>query len=119
MHYIDECNENVPSKGTILCLHGEPSWSFLYRKMIPPLVQAGYRVVVPDFIGFGKSDKYVDMTNYTHEMHLFCLKHLMDALDLRENITLVCQDWGGTKLISTIDLTVNKFILKRRDVKIS
>jgi len=95
MHYIDESNENIQIKGTILCLHGEPSWSFLYRKMIPPLVQAGYRVVVPDFIGFGKSDKYVDMTNYTHEMHLFCLKHLMDALDLRENITLVCQDWGG------------------------
>ena len=95
MHYIDESNENIQVKGTILCLHGEPSWSFLYRKMIPPLVQAGYRVVVPDFIGFGKSDKYVDMSNYTHEMHLFCLKHLMDALDLRENITLVCQDWGG------------------------
>ena len=95
MHYIDESDENVQLKGTILCLHGEPSWSFLYRKMVPPLVQAGYRVVVPDFIGFGKSDKYVDMNNYTHEMHLFCLKYLLDSLELTENVTLVCQDWGG------------------------
>ena len=95
MHYIDERKENSSLKGTILCLHGEPSWSFLYRKMIPPLVEAGYRVVVPDFIGFGKSDKYVAMENYTHEMHLFCLKYLMDSLDLNKDITLVCQDWGG------------------------
>ena len=97
MHYIDESDKNVPLKGTILCLHGEPSWSFLYRKMVPPLVQAGYRVVVPDFIGFGKSDKYVDMNNYTHEMHLFCLKYLLDSLELTENVTLVCQDWGGMR----------------------
>ena len=95
LHYIDERKDNSSLKGTILCLHGEPSWSFLYRKMIPPLVEAGYRVVVPDFIGFGKSDKYVDMENYTHEMHLFCLKYLMDSLDLKKDITLVCQDWGG------------------------
>ena len=67
--------------------------------MIPPLVQAGYRVVVPDFIGFGKSDKYFDKTNYTHEMHLFCLKYLMDTLDLKTGVTLVCQDWGGKQII--------------------
>ena len=63
--------------------------------MVPSLVQAGYRVVAPDFIGFGKSDKYSDMKNYTHEMHLFCLKHLMDTLNLKSGVTLVCQDWGG------------------------
>ena len=63
--------------------------------MVPSLVQAGYRVVAPDFIGFGKSDKYSDMTNYTHEMHLFCLKYLMDSLNLKSGVTLVCQDWGG------------------------
>ena len=66
--------------------------------MVPVLVQAGYRVVVPDFIGFGKSDKYSAMANYTHEMHLFCLKHLMEGLDLTSRVTLVCQDWGGIKL---------------------
>ena len=66
-----------------------------HRKMVPSLVQAGYRVVAPDFIGFGKSDKYSDMKNYTHEMHLFCLKHLMDTLNLKSGVTLVCQDWGG------------------------
>ena len=66
--------------------------------MVPPLVQAGYRVVVPDFIGFGKSDKYSAMANYTHEMHLFCLKHLMEGLDLTSGVTLVCQDWGGITL---------------------
>ena len=97
MHYVDERPpaQMHSDKETILCLHGEPSWSFLYRKMVPKLVQSGYRVVVPDFIGFGKSDKYADMENYTHEMHLFCLRHLMDQLDLGNNITLVCQDWGG------------------------
>ena len=70
-----------------------------HRKMIPPLVKAGYRVVVPDFIGFGKSDKYFDKANYTHEMHLFCIKYLMDALDLKSGVTLVCQDWGGKRII--------------------
>ena len=79
--------------------------------MIPPLVQAGYRVVVPDFIGFGKSDKYSAATNYTHEMHLFCLKHLMEGLDLTSGVTLVCQDWGGIILIS--------FCSKKTKVKIA
>ena len=72
-----------------------------HRKMVPSLVQAGYRVVAPDFIGFGKSDKYSDMKNYTHEMHLFCLKHLMDTLNLKNGVTLVCQDWGGKLFYNT------------------
>jgi len=103
MHYIDESpHSNIPQKGIILCLHGEPTWSFLYRNMVPSLVQAGYRVVAPDFIGFGKSDKYSDKTNYTHEMHLFCLKHLMDTLNLKSGVTLVCQDWGGLIGLSVV-----------------
>ena len=79
-----------------------------HRKMVPSLVQAGYRVVAPDFIGFGKSDKYSDMTNYTHEMHLFCLKYLMDSLNLKSGVTLVCQDWGG--MIWNLNLSYIMFI---------
>lgn len=89
MHYVDEgAGDDV-----ILCLHGEPTWSYLYRKMIPPLA-AHYRVVAPDLIGFGKSDKYASMDDYTYEMHYQSLVSFVRALDLR-HITLVCQDWGG------------------------
>ena len=100
MHYIDE----GPKEGskTILCLHGEPSWSFLYRKMVPVLVRAGYRVVVPDFIGFGKSDKYTNPNNYTHELHMATLRLLLDHLGLSENVILVCQDWGGLTGLSVV-----------------
>ena len=104
MHYVDE----GPKEGskTILCLHGEPSWSFLYRKMVPVLVDAGYRVVVPDFIGFGKSDKYTNANNYTHEMHMATVRLLLDHLGLSENVTLVCQDWGGLTGLSVVkDMT--------------
>ncbi len=66
MHYVDEGPRDAAR--TVLLLHGEPSWSFLYRKMVPVLADAGYRVVVPDFIGFGKSDKYTSPDNYTHEV---------------------------------------------------
>lgn len=92
VHYIDEGPRDATE--TILCLHGEPSWSFLYRHMVPGLVRAGYRVVVPDFIGFGKSDKFTFPESYTHDMHCMTLRLLLDHLRLR-NITLVCQDWGG------------------------
>jgi haloalkane dehalogenase len=78
---------------TFLCLHGEPTWGYLYRKMIPPLQEEG-RVVVPDFVGFGRSDKYTEREEYTYEMHYDSLVAFIEALDL-ENITLVCQDWGG------------------------
>jgi haloalkane dehalogenase len=91
IHYIDEGNH--ASGETILCLHGEPSWSYLYRKMIPPLA-AQHRVIAFDWIGFGRSDKYVEIEDYTFDMHYATLKAVITALDLH-NITLVCQDWGG------------------------
>jgi len=98
VHYLDEGPRHGP---VILCLHGEPAWSFLYRKMIPGLVGAGYRVIVPDFIGFGKSDKYTNPDNYTHEMHCFVLRKLLDHLNISK-MTLVCQDWGGLIGLTTV-----------------
>eukprot|EP01050_Picozoa_sp_SAG11_P032208 SAG11_NODE_10358_length_837_cov_1.272358_2_plen_74_part_00 len=72
MHYVDE--GPVDAKEVVLCLHGEPSWSYLYRKMIPTLAAAGYRVIAPDFVGFGKSDKFTSMSDYTHAMHSATLR---------------------------------------------
>jgi haloalkane dehalogenase len=77
-----------------LCLHGEPTWSYLYRKMIPVFTAAGHRVVAPDLIGFGRSDKLVRKRDYSFPLHRSLLLQLIERLDLR-NITLVCQDWGG------------------------
>jgi haloalkane dehalogenase len=91
IHYVDVCeNENE----IVLMLHGEPSWSFLYRRMITIVSSAGYRVVAPDIVGFGKSDKPAEMSDYTYQRHVNWMKAFMLELDLR-NITLVCQDWGG------------------------
>lgn len=78
----------------VLCLHGEPSWSFLYRKLIPVLARAGHRVVAPDLIGFGRSDKPAERSDYTYQRHMNWLTAFVETLDLRD-ITLVCQDWGG------------------------
>ncbi len=89
MHYVDEGSGEV-----ILCLHGQPSWSYLYRKMIPIFVTAGYRVIAPDMIGFGRSDKPTEREDYTYANHVSWIKGLVENLDLT-NITLVCQDWGG------------------------
>ena len=88
MHYVD-VGEGAP----ILCLHGEPTWSYLYRTMIPRLQEAN-RVVVPDFIGFGRSDKLTDPEAYSFDLHYDALQAFIDTLDLPE-ITLVVQDWGG------------------------
>lgn len=92
MAYLDE----GPRDGeVVLCLHGEPSWSFLYRHMIPPLVAAGYRVVAPDLIGFGRSDKPAGRTDTTYQRHVDWLRAaVFDHLDLQA-VTLFCQDWGG------------------------
>ncbi len=90
MHYIDEGRGDE----TLLCLHGEPTWSYLYRKMIPPLA-ARFRVLAPDMVGFGKSDKYAALEDYSFQMHYDKLLGLIEALDLR-NITLIGQDWGGS-----------------------
>ena len=92
VHYVDEGPADADV--TWLCLHGEPTWSYLYRKMIPVFVEAGHRVVAPDFIGFGRSDKPDDDAFHTFDRHRKMLLAVVDRLDLR-NIRLVCQDWGG------------------------
>jgi haloalkane dehalogenase len=91
MHYVDEPGD---SGITVLMLHGEPSWSYLYRKMIPPVNAAGHRVIAPDLIGFGKSDKPAELDDYTYQSHLDWLGSMITKLEL-ENIVLFCQDWGG------------------------
>ena len=92
IHYLDEGPRSA--NRTFLCLHGEPTWSYLYRKMIPVFVAAGHRAIAPDFIGFGRSDKPVDEPGYTFNFHREMLLRLVERLDL-QNIVLVCQDWGG------------------------
>jgi haloalkane dehalogenase len=91
MAYVEEGSE--ADRETILCLHGEPTWSFLYRKMIPTLADHG-RVIAPDFVGFGYSDKYDDPSEYSFGQYYDQLSAFVETLDLRD-ITLVCQDWGG------------------------
>lgn len=91
MHYIDE---GPPDSTPVLLTHGEPTWGYLYRKMIPGLVAAGRRVIVPDLIGFGRSDKPADRSEYTYERHVEWTRPLLEALDLRD-VVLFCQDWGG------------------------
>ena len=90
MAYIDE----GAGEHTYLCLHGEPSWSFLYRKMIGVFLEAGGRVVAPDFYGFGRSDKPTDDKVYSWSFHRKALVSFIEQRDLK-NVTLVCQDWGG------------------------
>jgi len=91
MHYLDEGPADAP---VVLMLHGEPSWSYLYRKMIPIVTAAGYRVIAPDLIGFGKSDKPTKRTDYTYQRHVDWVSSLLQQLGLKD-MTLVCQDWGG------------------------
>ena len=91
MAYIDEGDVNGT---TILLLHGEPTWSYLYRKMIPPLVSAGFRVLAPDLIGFGRSDKPVAQEDYTYARHLIWLGDWFKQV-APESVALFCQDWGG------------------------
>jgi haloalkane dehalogenase len=104
MHYLDE------GAGTeaLLCLHGEPSWSYLYRKMIPPLVEAGYRTIAPDLIGFGRSDKLALESDYSVQLHLDMLQGFIQALDLT-NITAVMQDWGGLLGLNLVRLMPERF----------
>jgi len=91
MHYLDEGESNAR---VALCLHGQPTWSYLYRKMIPGLVASGYRVIAPDMFGFGRSAKPVEDVVYTFDFHRESLIAFIRTLDLGR-ITLVCQDWGG------------------------
>ena len=92
VHYLDEGPADGP---VVLLLHGEPSWSYLYRTMIPVLVDAGLRAVAPDLVGFGRSDKPTPRGEYTYARHVEWMRELLfDRLDLSD-VTLVCQDWGG------------------------
>ncbi|MFN3232325.1 MAG: haloalkane dehalogenase [Alphaproteobacteria bacterium] len=91
IHYVDEGPADAP---VVLCLHGEPSWSYLYRKMIPVFSAAGLRAVAPDLPGFGRSDKPSRREDYTYQRHVDWMRAVIEQLDLRD-ITLVCQDWGG------------------------
>ncbi len=91
MHYVEAGPANA---NPVLLLHGEPTWSYLYRKMIPLLSAAGYRVIAPDLIGFGRSDKPLDRAVYSYQGHVAWMARFLAALDLQQ-ITLVCQDWGG------------------------
>ncbi len=91
VHYVDEGD---PDAQPVLLLHGEPSWSYLYRKMIPILAGAGLRPIAPDLIGFGRSDKPVKRTDYTYQRHVDWMASVLTQLDLSA-VTLVGQDWGG------------------------
>ena len=89
------CVDEGPRDGpTVLLMHGEPTWSYLYRHIIPKLVELGYRVVAPDLIGFGRSDKLAERNDYTYERHVAWLSTWLTTMDLQES-TLFCQDWGG------------------------
>lgn len=91
MHYLDE---NKDSNDVVLLLHGEPTWCYLYRHIIPILTKAGKRVIAPDLIGFGKSDKLTNKEDYTYANHIMWVSQLFDHLQL-DNIILFAQDWGG------------------------
>ncbi len=91
IHYVDE---GPADAAPVLLLHGEPSWSYLYRKMIPIITAAGYRVIAPDLVGFGRSDKPARREDYTYQRHVDWMRGLLERLDLKR-ITLVGQDWGG------------------------
>jgi haloalkane dehalogenase len=92
VHYLDE---GPPEGDIVLLMHGEPSWSYLYRKMIPVLTGAGLRAIAPDLVGFGRSDKPAHRSDYSYQRHVDWMRSaLLDALDLSA-VTLVCQDWGG------------------------
>jgi haloalkane dehalogenase len=99
VHYVDEGPRDAP---VALMMHGEPSWSYLYRHMIGPVAAAGFRVLAPDLIGFGKSDKPAAKTDYSYARHVAWMRSWLEQLDLK-NITLVCQDWGsliGLRLVA-------------------
>ncbi|CAN5639255.1 haloalkane dehalogenase [soil metagenome] len=91
LHHLDEGPSDA---APVLCMHGEPSWSYLYRTVIPVLTEAGHRVVAPELVGFGRSDKPIDQDDYTYTRHVAWMSAWLEAVDLHD-ITLVCQDWGG------------------------
>ncbi len=106
IHYLDEGDPQ--SRETVLMIHGEPSWSYLYRSMIPVLVNAGYRCVVPDLIGFGKSAKPTSTSDYSYALHIQWTHNWLQSLELA-NITLFAQDWGGLIGLRLVDLNPDQF----------
>jgi haloalkane dehalogenase len=106
VHYVDE-GPRVASR-VFLCLHGEPTWSYLYRKMIPVFAAAGHRAVAPDYLGFGKSDKPIADVVYSFDFHREMLLRFIERLDLRD-IVLVCQDWGGLLGLTLPPATADRF----------
>ncbi|APE28380.1 haloalkane dehalogenase [Aurantiacibacter gangjinensis] len=101
LHYLDEGDRGAP---IVLMMHGEPSWCYLYRHMIPPVVEAGYRVIAPDLIGFGRSDKPTRKAAFSYAGHVAWMREWMEALDLRD-VLLACQDWGsliGLRLVAAM-----------------
>ncbi|HUR40886.1 MAG TPA: haloalkane dehalogenase [Verrucomicrobiae bacterium] len=110
MHYVDEGPRGAP---VVLMLHGEPSWSYLYRKMIPLFAQAGFRAIAPDLIGFGKSDKPPRKDDYSYAGHVAWLREWIEALDLK-GMTLICQDWGsllGLRLAAEHDARFDRIVV--------
>ena len=106
VHHLDE----GPSDATpVLLMHGEPSWSFLYRHMIPTLVDAGHRVIAPDLVGFGRSDKPTEQSDYTYARHVEWMRQLLfDHLDLR-GVTYFGQDWGGLVGLRLVALDPDRY----------
>ncbi len=106
VHYLDE---GPPDAAPILLMHGEPSWSYLYRKMIPPLVAAGHRVIAPDLVGFGRSDKPSEQSDYTYARHVAWMQELVvDHLDLA-GATFFGQDWGGLVGLRVVTANPERF----------
>ena len=105
VHYVDEGKEDAE---VVLMMHGEPSWSYLYRKMIPVLVAAGYRVVAVDLVGFGRSDKPAEKSDYTYARHVAWMQNWFDAINVSD-VTLVCQDWGGLIGLRLVAANAEKF----------
>ena len=105
MHYVDEGPRDAP---VVLMAHGEPTWSFLYRKLIPVFVEAGLRAIAVDHIGFGRSDKLTKPSHYTFEGHVDRFEELVMALDLRD-ITVICQDWGGPTSLGVLARQPDRF----------
>jgi len=105
MHYVDEGPRDGP---VVLMVHGEPTWSYLYRKLVPVFVAAGLRAVAVDLIGFGRSDKPTRSSHYSFENHIAWLRELVVGIDLRQ-VTLVCQDWGGPIALGVLAREPDRF----------